>query len=198
MTRRRAFTLIEVMVALVVTSLVVSLAYAALRAGLDTGARVGAHRDGSEAAVSIRALASDALRHSVEGIRGGADVFQLSDRVGADGTPSDSLRFVSRGVEPPFGSSAPWLVTLWHSDDRVSLLAVPVDAARGVQPIRASLRGVRGLDVQALGRSSIASWSPTWSEPSIAPEAVRLAIPGGDGESLGIPLVVRTGLERTP
>jgi prepilin-type N-terminal cleavage/methylation domain-containing protein len=35
--KHRAFTLIEVTVAIVVTGLVVSIAYAALQAGLDTG-----------------------------------------------------------------------------------------------------------------------------------------------------------------
>ena len=40
--KRNAFTLVEVMVALVVTGLVVSIAYASVQAGLDTSERMTA------------------------------------------------------------------------------------------------------------------------------------------------------------
>lgn len=198
MKRRTAFTLIEIMVALVVTGLVVTLAYAAAQAGIDTGTRLSVHRESTEGAITLRAMLSDALRHGLEGVRGGPAVFRLVDRVAADGSPDDSLVFVTRGVEAPLGASSTWAASIFLRGGAVVLVASPLDSRPGSQPLHATLDGIAGLDIHALGRSSASSWSPMWPDSAIAPEAVRVVFAGASGEPLGVPLVVRVGLERTP
>ena len=72
---RRAFTLIEVLLALVITGLVVTLAYGTAQAGFDTQARLAEYRVVGESDAVVRSLLSDALRHAVDGVRGGEAVF---------------------------------------------------------------------------------------------------------------------------
>src|SRR5215217_2367455 len=70
MTTRAGFTLIELMVATVVTGLVTSLAYAAVSAGFDTSDRIEQYHTTVEAQAIVRELLLDALRHPTE--QGGA------------------------------------------------------------------------------------------------------------------------------
>ncbi len=199
--RRRAFTLIEVMVALVVTGLVVSLAYGAAQAGFETQARLDGHRDGEEREGAMRALLVDALRHEVEGVRGGDQVFALTDRVAPDGSGADSLRITTRGVVAPLGSSAAWSVSVWLAGDTLQLLALPLPGAgtatgdAGI-PVSARLGGVRAFDVRALGRGPAAEWTTAWPEGDVSPDAVSLTLQHAEGAPTR--LVVRRGLERAP
>src|SRR5579872_1419180 len=62
-TRRSAFTLIEIMVALVITSLVALLAYGVAQVGYDARARVVGHLRDVESARAFRILLSDAMRN---------------------------------------------------------------------------------------------------------------------------------------
>ncbi len=194
--RRRGFTLVEVMIALVVTGLVVSLAYATTQAGVDVEGRLLHHRDGEERAVAFRSLLTDALRHQVGGLRGGGAVFALADRVTATGTNADSLHLVTRGVVAPLGASAAWDVSIWLAGDTLQLEGHPVDAASDAVPIRARLGGVQQFDVQVLGRGLAAAWQEQWPEPDLAPDAIALTVRHGDVAPLA--LVVRRGLERAP
>jgi prepilin-type N-terminal cleavage/methylation domain-containing protein len=191
--RRNAFTLIEVMVALVVTGLVVSLAYGAAQAGFDTEDRLDAHRAGQERAAAMRTLLADALRHQVEGVRGGDEVFALTDRVAPGGGSADSLCLTTRGMVAPLGGSEAWNVSLWLAGDTLQLLARPL--AGGV-PVEARLGKVRTFDVQALGRGLAAGWSGTWPDGDVAPDAVSLTL--GHAALSPSRLVVRRGLERAP
>lgn len=199
MRRRPAFTLIEVMVSLVVTGVVAAMAYAAAQAGFDTDARLQRHREAAGGATVIRALIADALRHQVEGIRGGGEIFRLTDRAAADGTPADSLQLTTRGLASPLGAGAPWLVTLWRRGDTLHLQARPLDDVAGAgrsSPIVAEMGGVRGVDVQLLGRGLAAAWRPDWPEGDVAPDAVALTVAHADRPATR--LVVRRGLERAP
>lgn len=191
--RRNAFTLIEVMVALVVTGLVVSLAYGAAQAGFDTEDRLDAHRAGQERAAAMRTLLADALRHQVEGVRGGDEVFALTDRVASGGGSADSLRLATRGLVAPLGGSATWNVSVWLAGDTLRLSARPL--AGGV-PVEAWQGEVRSFDVQALGRGLSAEWSGTWPDGDVAPDAVSLTL--GHASLSPSRLVVRRGLERAP
>jgi prepilin-type N-terminal cleavage/methylation domain-containing protein len=108
MTRRVGFTLLEVMVAIVITGVVALLAYGTARAGFDTSDRLEGFRTTLEAQMIVRSLLLNALRHPPEG--GGAamnDVlFTIEDGTSADGVPMDGLRFLSRGITPPLGAVA--------------------------------------------------------------------------------------------
>jgi general secretion pathway protein J len=202
MRRRSGFTLVEVMVALVVTGMVAALAYAASSAGLATQAQLERHREGAGSEAVLRALLGDALRHQVGGLRGGAPVFHLADRVDAQGAPADSLHLTTRGVQSPLGASAEWSVDAWRRGDTLHLEARPLipgaSAATGgpLAPVRARLAGMRGFDVQLLGRGPVAAWRPDWPEDDVAPDAVLLALAGTDRP--GSRLLVRRGLERAP
>lgn len=193
---RRGFTLLEVLVALVVSGLVVTLAYASAQAGLDTEARLDAHRGGRERAAAIRALLGDALRHQLEGIRGGEAVFVLSDRVATDGQEADSLTFATRGIVAPYGTSAPWRVDAWRSHDTLRVAARPVDAGDATPPVMAALPHVTAFDVQVLGRGLAAGWRGAWPDADVSPDAVALTVQRAAEEPLQ--LVIRRGLERAP
>lgn len=188
--RRRGFTLVEVMVGLVVGALVVTLGYGALQGGLDTGARMEAHRQDREAALVFHALLADAIRHALPGVGGGPAVFTLAHRMTADGRPADSLAFLSRGIVAPLGTSSAWRVTLALRGDSLQLMARP-DGDGREPPVVATIGGTR-LDIAVLGRGPLAAWSSAWPDAGVAPEAVRIGTGGA------IPLVVRVGLERAP
>lgn len=194
--RRRGFTLVEILVAVVVASLVVTMAYGTSQAGFDTEARLEAHRTGMEREAALRVLVADALRHALQGARGGDPVFDLADRLAADGSPADSLRFATRGVTPPLGASATWDVSLWVEDGALRLAATPREGEERSPAVTARLDGVRGLDLRVLGRGPGAAWQHTWPERDLAPDALSYVVVGARGG--GTPVVLRRGLERAP
>jgi prepilin-type N-terminal cleavage/methylation domain-containing protein len=195
--RRAGFTLVEVMVSIVVTGIVVLLAYAAMQAGFDTDARVASHRVGEERITVLRATITDVVRHALDGVRGGDEVFALVDRARDDGTPADSLRVSTRGVIAPLGTSATWTVSLWLAGDTLHLAGRAVDGAGSdVPPVTMALGGVRTFDVQALGRGLAAGWVGTWPDADLAPDAIALTLALADAAPTR--LVVRRSLERAP
>jgi prepilin-type N-terminal cleavage/methylation domain-containing protein len=191
---RRGFTLIELMLALVISSVVITLAYGAVRAGTDTGERAGRVRAGVQARAAARELLADALRHALPGVTGGSAVFELTDSIGSDGLPHDRLRFVTRGVLPPFGAGESWRVRVFADSGAVidAVTAIPREEGR----YHAELAGVRGLDVRVLPNGAGAPWRDVWDEVGRSPKAVSLSFVGADGRTDGPPLVVRLGLER--
>jgi prepilin-type N-terminal cleavage/methylation domain-containing protein len=194
--RRAGFTLIEVMVSIVVTGLVVSLAYAATQAGFDTESRLIQHRAGSEREVAVRALLTDALRHQVDGVRGGEAVFALVDRSAVDGSSADSLHLVTRGIVAPLGTSRVWSLSAWRTGDTLQVEAHAVGADASAPPLHARLGGVRAFDVEALGRGLASSWRGDWPDDDVSPDAVALTLAHAEGAPTRI--VVRRGLERAP
>lgn len=190
--KRRAFTLIEVTVALVVTGLVVSLAYAALQAGLDTGDRLTTVREGAEREVVAQAILSRAIRHALPGTLGGDPVFVLREGLGA----SDELQFRTRGVVEPLGASAVWEVTLDATAGGVRLAGRAVDGS-GAQ-FSATLPWVRAIDVRVRGRDPRDGWLESWLALDRSPVAVSIAFLGADRRAVGAPLVARVGLEGNP
>ena len=194
---RRGFTLIEVMISIVVTGLVSSLAFAAAQAGFDTDARLEAYRLKGEREGVVRAFLFDALRHSVEGVRGGSAIFVLVDRAGLDGRAADSVQVVTRGVLSPLGTSEAWRVTAWLVGDTLQLEAHADGAsAPGSPPLTMRLGGVAAFDVQLLGRGLGARWRGDWPDADVSPEAMSLTLGRDDGAPARI--VVRRSLERAP
>lgn len=204
MRARHAFTLLEVLVTLAITGMVAALAYAASDAGLAVQAQLDRLRDGDGRDAVVRALLADAVRHQVPGVRGGAAVFGVADRVAADGSPADSLYLTTRGVQVPLGASAAWRVDAWRRGDTLHLAAAPLaevgtpagDGATPLAPVRATLAGIRGFDVQVLGRGPVAAWRPDWPDGDLSPDALALTLRYADRPASR--LLVRRGLERAP
>jgi prepilin-type N-terminal cleavage/methylation domain-containing protein len=190
----RGFTLIEIMVALVISGLVASLAYATLQAGIDTSDRLTSRRATSDALASTHALVAAAVRHVVPGVAGGPVTFAVVRRTGATGHVLDSVTFLTRGIIEPYGTSSPWRSTLWISRDTLHFRAAPLTA--GSPPVEARVPGIVALSVRALGRGAFADWQEEWSDTGATPVAVALTYTPRAGA--GIAQVQRVGLERAP
>lgn len=189
--KRRGFTLLEIMVALVVTGLVVSVAYATLQAGFDTSDRMTNAQEGDEREVVARAMLSSALRHAVPGTIGGEPVFVLRDEPQGDG-----LRFLTRGVSEPLGASEVWEVSLLPGP-----LGTQFDGRQVDHPSRSFttlLRRVHALNVRVRGRDFRDGWLETWNAPDRSPAAVSISFLNADGRVIGAPLMARVGLEGNP
>jgi prepilin-type N-terminal cleavage/methylation domain-containing protein len=194
--RRRAFTLIEVMVAIVVTGLVVALAYTAAQAGFDTEERTARVRTGSEADAVGRAMIGNALRHALPGIIGGDTVFAL-EAYRVNDRALVGLRFLTRGVIEPFGATGTWEVTVRPGSEGLRIEGRPVDS-RDTAPITGTLPGVRAIEVRVRGRDARQGWLDAWVSPDRSPAAVAITFLDAAGQSTGAPLVARVGLEDNP
>lgn len=188
---RPAFTLLEVVVALVVTAAVVLLAYGTVAAGTDAGERLARADAGARAEIAARTLLHDALRHAEPGVSGDDTAFVLETATDAAGRPADRLRFFSRGVVPPLGAGGRWAVSAAVTPGAgLELLAVPADV-----PNRAAVRvvvpGVTSVRVRVLARSG-GAWEGAWPTVSAVPAAVLLTFADRAGEPVGPPLVART------
>lgn len=192
--RRVAFTLLEVLVAIIVTGLVVSIAWAAMQAGLETSDRLERSREGAERETVARAMLSRALRHALPGTIGGDPVFVLAEGEGTP--PGDALRFRTRGVLEPQGATGVWEVSLGPVPEGVRLTGRSVDGSSA--PFSATLREVRAIDVRVRGRDARDGWLDTWPAPQRSPVAVSIAFLGADGRARGAPLLARVGLEGNP
>lgn len=186
MIRNRGFTLIEVMIALVISSVVVLLSYSTLRAGIDVEERVTEARESAVNMVTLRALLSDALRHATAADRGDPGALQSS--VDAGGHLS-SLAFTSRGITPPLGGSSAWRVLLSADSAGVSLQASPAASQQVPLSLRAS--GPVALSVRFLGLDA-RGWQLEWNDPTRLPVAVEVRFLTASGGDYLAPLIART------
>jgi prepilin-type N-terminal cleavage/methylation domain-containing protein len=189
--RRKGFTLIEVMVALVVTGLVVSIAYASVQAGLETTDRLAAAQSGTERELVARTMLSRAIRHALPGAIGGQPVFQLRD-----GPLGDELAFRTRGVAEPNGASEVWEVGLIPDADGVHFTGHAADDPS--RSFTALLPRVQRVDVRVRSRDSRDGWFEDWPFVDRSPVAVTIVFLDARGSALGAPLVARVGLEGNP
>ncbi len=167
------FTLLEVLVALVLASIVALLVYGAARAGSDVEARLATHRRGVQTERAARAVLQDALRNVRLGARADDSTFVLDARRDARGRPVDRLSFKTSGGLPPLTSDANWLVTVEPTPAGLAVVGVPA-GVRAAPRLLALLPGVTGLAVRVLARDSAASWAERWSFPALLPRAVEL------------------------
>jgi prepilin-type N-terminal cleavage/methylation domain-containing protein len=186
MTARRGFTLIEVMIALVIGSVVVTLAYATLNAGMDVQRRVAEAREADVTTTAFRAMLIDALRHAVP-----ADARDANGlRADADAAGrARSLSFISRGISAPHGGAGLWNVGLTTDSSGVVLNATSLDSSR--TPLRLVARGVRSIVVRFLAADD-ANWRTAWQDVTRLPAAVELRFLDRDGRETMSALVART------
>ena len=178
---RRGFTLLEVLVALVVTALVVTLSYGAAQAGFDTEARLAERRAAGDALTAWRALLGDAIRHVERGVAEDDAVFVLA---------ADTLRLLTRGVVPPLGTGERWQVTLAPGVDGVRLTAAPAEGTQAPS-VSVLVREARGVRVRVLPYAG-GAWTSEWPRPSAAPAAVSVRLLDAAGRALTPALVART------
>ncbi len=182
----RGFTLLEVMLAIVLTSIAVLIAGSALRTASDTSERVQAHRDALERDARARAMLTDMLRHAPRAEQVDEPLLTLArDRNG-----DAALTFLSQGVRAPFGTGSSWRVTLSSTQGHVLLEATPIGLASGSAALRSTLTDAEGLQVQFLQPASgtdAPTWRDDWPLTRTRPAMIALRF-GHDGAAP--PLVV--------
>ena len=186
MKARSGFTLVELMIALVIGSVVALLAYSTLRAGMDVEARITAARGADETTAALRAMLSDAIRHAVSG-----DSRESTGlRTETDGSGRTTrLTFVSRGISSPLGGSGAWQIGLSADSSGVILDATPFDSTRA--SLRLTARGPRSFTLRFLAIDD-ERWRTGWNDPSRLPEAVEVRFLDAQGRETMAALVSRT------
>ena len=181
MTRASGFTLIEVMVAIVLTSLVVLLAYGAARVSYDAHARLSADLRALQAASAFRELLQDALRSARAPQRPGDPLFTLH---------AGRLSFVTAGGGPPLDPDYDWLLTIGPGADGLELSAKPVGRVPATL-VTIRVPSVTRWDVRALPPGATQCLEE-WPGTAVMPHAVAITL-WHDAEPLGLPLQVRLG-----
>jgi prepilin-type N-terminal cleavage/methylation domain-containing protein len=173
------FTLLEVIVALILTSLVVMLAYGSARVSFDAKARLGAERRTLQGQRAARQMLADALRNVQPPLRPEDPSFELH---------GDRLSFVAAGGAPPLDPDYDWLISVGPADGRVALVAKPLGNAP-VQQVSFTLPQVTRWDVRVLVPGNTVGWLREWPAGSLLPKAVEIRF-WNDSLPLGDPLLV--------
>src|SRR2546427_1938772 len=132
------FTLLEVMLAIMLTGLVVLLAYGAAQVSYDAHARLSAELRALQQARALRELLQDALRSARAPQRPGDPRFTLH---------AGRLSFVTAGGGPPLDPDYDWLLTIEPGADGLDLSATPVGRAPAT-PVTIRVPGVTRWDVR--------------------------------------------------
>ncbi len=172
MTRRRGFTLIEVMVAITVTGLALTTAGMALAAARNTSARIQAHEARTEADSRVRALLTDMLRHAPPSEQVDGPLLVVEE---SDGAPV--LRFLSTGVREPYGTGPTWRVEVAVHDSTLEVRATPTGRDRTASPLTATLAPVSGFAVRVLEHATAldaATWRSDWPIAQDRPRAIEV------------------------
>jgi prepilin-type N-terminal cleavage/methylation domain-containing protein len=166
---RRGFTLLEVMVAVVLTSVVALAAYAAARVSAEAQARVVTDLRSVRSERAARQTVLDLLHNVRLPRQRGDTAFMLRN---------DTLSFVAAGA-PPLDPDYDWLVTLRSGGDRFELTAVSLG---GTERARVGFRwpGVSGGAVRVLAPGG-ATWMREWPQATVVPRAVSITFTGVSG-----------------
>ena len=179
MIRTAGFTLLEVIVALVLTGVVVLLGYGAAQVSYDANARLKADL---RALQKVRAL-QELLRTALLGARAPQRLGDPSFALHAG-----RLSFVTAGGGPPLDPEYDWLLTIGPGRDGLELSATPVGRApAAVVTIR--VPEVTRWDVRALAPNP-PQWLEEWPATRAMPRAVTITMWHGS-TPLGSPLQVR-------
>ena len=178
MRRVSGFTLLEVLVAIVLTSIVALLAYAAAQVSFDARARLGADLSGLQGGRALREFLQDALRNAQSPQRPGDPGFTLQ---------AARLSFVTAGGGTPFDPDYDWLVTLGPSARGLEVVAVPIGRAPPI-PLTFALPAATRWDVRVLAPWG-SQWLEEWLSGRVMPRAVAIRL-WHDADPLGPPVFV--------
>lgn len=187
---RRGFTLLELLVSIVVTSVVALLVYGAANSGFETRERLLRQHGALQTERAARLVLLEALRNARPATRPGAQAFVVEDRRDARGRPADRMRFVATGGFPPLTDDAQWLVQLAPDSAGIALLALPL-GVRGATPrTLGRVPGATGVDVRVRTLDGT-GWAAQWSLLSLVPSAVEVTFTADSGPA---PLPLRVAL----
>lgn len=173
------FTLLEVMLAIVLTSLVVLLAYGAARVSYDAQARLSSHLRELQETRAVREVLKDALRNARAPQRPGDPLFTVHE---------GQLSFVTAGGGPPFDPDYDWLLTIGPGSGGLELSGIPVGHAPPA-PVAVRVPSVTRWDVRVRAAGS-AQWLREWPATPVLPQIVAITL-WHDSEPVGSPLFVR-------
>jgi prepilin-type N-terminal cleavage/methylation domain-containing protein len=160
---RAGFTLLEVMLALVLTGLVVLVAYAAAQVSFEARARLTSTLHEDDRLRAIRVLLRDALRNARAPQRASAPGFTLAN---------GRLSFVASGGAAPLDPDYDWLITAQAGAQGLEVDAVPLGHARSAR-ITFRAPSVTRWQVHVLALDDSA-WQDDWSAPTVLPRAASL------------------------
>ena len=179
---RRGFTLIEVIAALVLTAVVTAVAGAALGAARSAEARVLQTARTTDQETRVRSMLTDMLRHAPDAalvdeplLR--LDVEERSGAVARTEAPTSVVRFLSQGVQEPFGTGPIWRVTVAVIDGALVVEATPVATASLEPTVRAALPDVSALTARVFEggqRAESVAWRPDWPMAQDRPALLEL------------------------
>lgn len=175
--RRSGFTLLEVMVALVLTSVVVLVAYTVMQATLDARTRLTAQLRDVQRSRAGREILREALRNARAPRAAG-------DPDGGVVLANGTLSFVAAGGAAPLDPDYDWRLTVAPGRGALNVVAVAMGHAAPAQVVF-SVPDVTRWDVQLL--SPDGTWQSTWGDPKSMPRAVAIAFWNGNHLS-GSPL----------
>ena len=174
MNRRSGFTLLELLLAIVVTSLVAMLVYGTVQVGLDARERVAVRLATEQSRRAARLVLVDALRNASPPSFLGDSVFTLEDRRDAAGRPAARLSFRTAGGLPPLTPDSDWLLTLEATDSGATLSARPAGTRLSPRLV-AHLGDVVGVEVNAQRQGGPnAGWTRDWHNRASLPAAVSV------------------------
>ncbi len=187
---RRAFTLVEVVVALMIAALLALAARAVLVAGIDTQERLQRHATVTEGDARFRALVVQALRHMTDAPAVGLSPFVLRDTTIADTILSQAVEFYSRGLSQPAGTGSVLHIRLVPTDRGLTISAV---AANGSTALEGVAPGIAAMRVRLQTRAG--EWVAAWPRTLQTPAAVALElVPLGSVGTALAPIIIATQL----
>jgi prepilin-type N-terminal cleavage/methylation domain-containing protein len=178
MGRRRGFTLLEVMVALVLTGIVVVTAYAMAQAAVDARSRLTTQLREVQSARAAREMLRDALRNARAPRHPG-------DPRGGITLVNGTLSFVAAGGATPLDPDYDWMFTIAPGQRGLTVTATAIGHALPAE-VTFTVPEVTRWRVWLLGPDGQA-WQSDWTEPRFMPRAAVLAFWNGD-RLLGLPL----------
>ena len=173
------FTLLEVIVAVLLTSLVVILGFSAAKVSFDSGARLESNLRTLQSERAVRQMIGDALRNAQPPQQPLDQGFELRN---------DSLSFVAAAGTSPLDPDYDWLVTVEPAGNRVEFTARPLGHAPPVE-VRFPLPQVTRWDVRVMTAGSTAGWLREWPGGTLMPRAVEMKF-WNDSLPVGPPLLV--------
>ncbi len=173
------FTLLEVIVAVLLTSLVVILGFSAAQVSFDSSARLGFDLRRLQSGRAVRQILGDALRNAQPAQQPTDPGFQLQN---------DRLTFMAAAGASPLDPDYDWLITIGPVDGRVEFAAKPLGRAPPAE-VRFTLPEVTRWDVRVMVPGSTAGWLREWPRGTMMPRAVEIKF-WNESRALGPPLRV--------